>query len=108
MKLIIREYEQGEEIGYDEYEYGELVNEYEIDELALFVFDDCHKIYIIEDKDDIASAKEKWGEDTKFYNIDELPSIWENTCPLRFISNWKLDRQDYVRQFHLAEFEFID
>ena len=69
MKLIIREYEQGEEIGYDEYEYGELVNE---------------------------------------YNIDELPSIWENTCPLRFISNWKLDRQDYVRQFHLAEFEFID
>ena len=107
MKLIIKEYSLGKENGYDEYEYGELENEYEIDELALFVFDGCHKIYIVEDQDDIASVKEMWGEDEIFHNIDELPSVWNNSCPLRFISNWKLDKQ-YVRQCHLAEFEFVD
>ena len=108
MKLIIREYETGEEIGYDEYKYGKLENEYEIDELCLFVFDNCHKFYIVEDIDDIENVKKTWGEDTIFYNIDELPSMWKNSCPLRFITNWKLDRQQYVRQCHLAQFEFVD
>lgn len=121
MKLRIREYslkqkEDDEELSlmeninnsYFNEEFNELLNEYIIeDDLTLFVFDNCHKIYLVEDMDDIESVKETWGEDTIFYNIDELPRIWEESCSLRFISNWKLDKR-YVRQFNGAEFEFID
>lgn len=114
MKLIIKEYSLEEDenynIMYDENDnpiFDELLNEYEIDELALFVYDGCHKIYIVEDKEDIEDVKKTWGEDEIFYNIDELPKIWGETCPLRFISNWKLDKQ-FVHQCCGAEFEFID
>lgn len=108
MKTIIREYELEEDINGELCIFGDLLNEYEIeDDLTLFVYDDCHKIYIVEDKEDIESVKKMWGEKTIFYNIDELPKIWEETCPLRFISNWKLDKQ-FVRQFKGAKFEFID
>lgn len=108
MKTIIREYELEEDINGELCIFGDLLNEYEIeDDLTLFVYDGCHKIYIVEDKKDIESVKEMWGEETIFYNIDELPKIWEETCSLRFISNWKLDKQ-FVRQFKGAEFEFID
>lgn len=40
-----------------------------------FVWDRCYKIYII-----------------------DLEDIYNNSCPLRFISNWKLDKK-YVKQF---------
>lgn len=91
-----------DEYGY--YQRAELANSYEIDSLSLFVYDGCHKIYIVEDQDDIESVKQTWRVDETFYNIDELPNIWNNSCPLRFISNWKLDKQ-YVRQGYDAEFE---
>ena len=83
---------------------AELVNSYELDSSLQFVYDDCHKIYIVEDQDDIDSIKQTWRADETFYNIDELPKIWNNSCPLRFISNLKLDKQ-YVRQGYDAEFE---
>lgn len=98
--LVIKEYYVCE---YDE-ERNELENEYEVD-AELFVFDGCHKIYLVEDEDDIKSVKEMWGENEKLYKIDELPRIWNESCPLRFISNWKLTQQ-YVRQCYDAEFEF--
>ena len=109
MKTIIREYSLDNTDLYDyEDKFGKLLNEYIIeDDLTLFVFDNCHKIYLVEDKEDIESVKETWGEDTIFYNIDELPRIWEESCSLRFISNWKLTK-NFVRQFNGAEFEFID
>ena len=47
MKTIIREYEI-DEVGYDLYVFGKLLNEYVIeDDLTLFVYDNCHKIYKI-------------------------------------------------------------
>lgn len=115
MKLIIKEYSFKEDedynVMYDEYDnpiFDELLQETIIeDELTLFVYDNCHKIYLVEDKDDIESVKSMWGEDTIFYNIDELPRIWEETCPLRFISNWKLDKQ-IIHQCCGAEFIFED
>lgn len=109
MTTIIKEYSLKNTDLYDyEDEFDELLNEYEIeDDLTLFVFDGCHKIYLVEDKDDIEDIKNTWGENTIFYNIDELPKIWEESCSLRFIYNWKLTKR-YVRQFNGAEFEFID
>lgn len=85
-----------------DYETKEITKESVItDEFTLFVWDNCHKIYLIQDQEDIKSAKELWGEDTIFYNIDELQEIYDRSCPLRFISNWKLDT-NYVRQCYDA------
>ena len=57
MKTIIREYELEEDINGELCIFGDLLNEYEIeDDLTLFVYDNCHKIYIVEDKEDIESA----------------------------------------------------
>lgn len=59
-----------------------------------FAYDGCHKIYILEDKNDIKKAKEI-GYD--IYDITELEKIYNNSCPLKFISNWKLNKS-YVEQ----------
>ncbi len=57
----------------------------------LFVFDGCHKIYLVDD-DDVEDVKKNWGDDTQFYPIERLPYVFWNTCSLRFISCWKGDR----------------
>ena len=59
-----------------------------------FAYDGCHKIYILEDKNDIKEAKEM-GYD--IYDIAELEKTYNNSCPLKFISNWKLNKS-YVGQ----------
>lgn len=63
-----------------------------------FVYDNCHKIYIIEDLEDVKSVYEIWGEDEIFHKLEDLEDAYNNSCPLRFISNWKLDKR-YVKQF---------
>ena len=66
-----------------------------------FAYDNCHKIYIIEDKEDYKRASDLG------YNIYDLALIkdaYNNSCELRFISNWKLNK-DYVKQFEKAVFE---
>lgn len=60
-----------------------------------FAYDGCHKIYILEDKNDIKEA-ESYGY--KIYDIALLYVTYESSCSLKFISNWKLDKQ-YVKQF---------
>ena len=66
-----------------------------------FAFDGCHKIYILEDEKDIKEATES---EYKIYSISSLKDIYEYSCELRFISNWKLNKQ-YVKQFEDAFFE---
>ena len=73
-----------------------------------FVWDNCHKIYIIEDDNDLVDCMETWGtlvNGTDVFDITEIERIYDNSCSLRFISNWKLDTQ-YVRQFEDATFEW--
>ena len=74
----------------------------------MFVWDKCHKIYIIEDYEDLKNCQECWGQlinGEDLFDISELSKIWEESCPLRFISNWKLDIE-YVKQFENAEFKY--
>jgi hypothetical protein len=74
----------------------------------MFVYDGCHKIYIIEDYEDLRNCQECWGElvnGRDLFDISLLKDCYENSCDLRFISNWKLDIQ-YVRQFENAEFRY--
>lgn len=66
----------------------------------LFAYDGCHKIYLIEDETDKQHAIEL---EYDLHNINELKEVWENSCPLRFINNWKLNKK-FVRQFETAEF----
>lgn len=65
-----------------------------------FVYDGCHKIYIIEDYEDLVSCQELWGElvnGRDIFDIGLLEDYYNNSCPLKFISNWKLDTE-YVKQ----------
>jgi len=65
-----------------------------------FAFDGCHKIYLIESAKDAREALEV-GYD--IYPIAELQSAYEDSCGLRFISNWALT-VDFVAQFEDATF----
>lgn len=74
----------------------------------MFVWDKCHKIYIIEDYEDLRNCQEYWGKlvcGEDLFGIEELEKVFNNSCDLRFISNWKLDIQ-YVKQFENAEFRY--
>ena len=51
-----------------------------------YAYDNCHKIYIIEDEDDMKQAKE-YGY--SIYDIKTLQRAFEDSCSLRVISNWK-------------------
>lgn len=51
-----------------------------------FVWDGCHKIYLIESITD-------WDEcdaytPDEMLPMDELPAVWRKTCPLRFIDTY--------------------
>ena len=66
-----------------------------------FAYDRCHKIYIIEDEDDYEKADELGYN---IYDIEDIEEAYNNSCELRFISNWKLTDY-YVKQFEEAVFE---
>lgn len=68
-----------------------------------FAYEGCHKIYVLEDNEDVTQAKETG------YNIlpiRQLELTYHNSCPLKFIYNWKLT-EHYVRQFEQAEFNYV-
>lgn len=67
-----------------------------------FAYDDCHKIYIIEDKEDLKEAKEIGYT---ILPIEKIEETYKNSCELRFIYNWNLDKT-YARQYETANFEF--
>ena len=55
-----------------------------------FFYDGCHKFYLVEDeKDKEDMFKNGWSEKDLF-NIEVLPLIFNNACPLRFINTCKL------------------
>jgi len=67
-----------------------------------FAYDDCHKIYIIETKKDEIEAFEN---DYIILPIEEIERVYNRSCGLRFIHNWKLNKT-YVAQFENAVFEY--
>lgn len=68
-----------------------------------FAWDTCHKIYLINTKEDKAQLTE-YGYD--FFPIAELEECYENSCSLRFISNGDLEHSP-VGQFEPAIFKEI-
>lgn len=59
-----------------------------------FAYDGCHKIYILEDKNDIETAMH-YG--FRLYPTLELQKTYNGSCPLKFIANMKFDKT-YVGQ----------
>lgn len=71
------------------------INGIEVVSNGYFAYDGCHKIYILENEKDLQ-------ESTKagyiIYPITDLEEAYNNSCDLRFIYNWALDKV-YVKQF---------
>lgn len=65
-----------------------------------FAYDGCHKIYLIEDEID---EKEAIKSGYSVLPIEKLKETYKDSCSLKFISNWKLDK-NYVGQFAKAVF----
>ena len=52
-----------------------------------FAYEGCHKIYLIENQNDFEDARSSgYG----IYPIRQLEQTYEDSCDLRFISNWGL------------------
>lgn len=67
-----------------------------------FAFDGCHKIYLVENATDESEAV-KCGY--ALLHVSDLKETFENSCELRFIRFWDLDRAPVVGQFEKAVFE---
>ena len=63
-------------------------------------YDGCHKIYICKDEEDIKETTEIGYE---IHEISELESLYNSSCPMVFISDWK-SLDDYIPQCSKAEF----
>ena len=67
-----------------------------------FAYDNCHKIYILENDKEINEAKSYGYE---IYHIDDLEKIYNESCSLRFIYPWNLEDDDiYSCQFEECVF----
>ena len=73
------------------------IGKYNVKSIDKFFYDGCHKIYLIEDDNDIEDMYDNGWEDNDIYSIDELEEILLNSCPLVFIHNVKLTK-DYLTQ----------
>lgn len=56
------------------------------DDFLGFVWDGCHKIYLIESDEDWKQC-DTYSR-TEMRPMDELPAVWAKSCPLRFISTY--------------------
>lgn len=64
-----------------------------------FAYDGCHKIFILENENQVISAR---GLRYEIYHIKEIEEIWGISCPLRFINSYDL-QETYVKQFEDSE-----
>ena len=70
-----------------------------------FAFDGCHKFYLLKTYGEKVEA-EQYGY--KIYPIKELPRMFWNSCPLRFISTWDLTEKIVPQGFNAVTFEGVE
>lgn len=71
-----------------------------------FFYDGCHKIYLVDNEDGRRQMFSAGWDEGDVYPIEELPTVWVNTCPLRFINSADfLMGTRYVDQCETARFE---
>lgn len=64
-------------------------------EIKSFAYDGCHKIYLIENEDQLEEAEKNLYN---IFSIDSLLEIYEDSCPLRFINYWDLEKPSLIPQ----------
>lgn len=67
-------------------------------------YDGCHKIYILQDGKDVTGARD---HGYTVCDLNTIKEIYEKSCPLRFIENWKLDGTCYAKQGENANIEYL-
>lgn len=83
------------------------INGYDVSKALGYVYDGCHKFYIIEDEADKKEAFDSWGASVAPLT-DDMFRLFLKSCPLRFVYNWKLT-DDIIPQtcdMYETEFEF--
>lgn len=68
-----------------------------------FAFDGCHKIYLINTKEDKAQLVEY---DYDIFPIEDIKEVYEGSCSLRFIQDMTTF-MDIVKQFEKAVFKEV-
>ena len=63
----------------------------------MFFYDGCHKIYLATSEEGRQRLFNNGWSQEDLHHPSELPAVWEETCPLRFISDADLKRM-YVDQ----------
>lgn len=69
-----------------------------------FAYDGCHKIYILEDIED---TKQAIKNGYKICLIETIEDVYNNSCSLKFINNWKLT-EVYAEQLKEATFNWVE
>jgi hypothetical protein len=64
----------------------------------MFVYDDCHKVYLVDNEEGRQHLLEYGWSEEDFRHPSELPAVWAETCPLRFIHWADLREPDLVPQ----------
>jgi len=54
----------------------------------MVAYDGCHKLYITRDESEAAEAK---SYDYELYELRELATLYQDACPLKFISFWDVE-----------------
>lgn len=67
-----------------------------------FVWDGCHKIYVLQTPEEVQEAS---NDGFKIYPIENLPEIYNRSCPLRFISYWDVSKPYICPQGVKASFK---
>lgn len=62
-----------------------IINKQEVTQQK-FAFDECHKFYLLDNDE---QENEALNLGYVIYSIEQLPREFWNSCPLRFIQNWK-------------------
>ena len=55
-----------------------------------FIWDGCHKIYIIQTPEELEESKQYGYTMNDFYIMERLKEIYDKSCPLRFIESFDL------------------
>ena len=66
-----------------------------------FAYDGCHKIYVVEDRKDIDEA---FAYGYTILPLSVLKTTYDNSCSLRYISNWKMT-VSYIKQGKKGDFK---
>jgi hypothetical protein len=66
-------------------------------------YDGCHKLYFLQNEAQLESAQ---SYDYEIHSSSELKQLWENSCPLRFVTKWGLDGNgSFAHEWNIEQFE---